>query len=69
MTHYLGRYSPTGTEPVMGVGDDDTICNRPCSFTIGSKIEENKHKNRGTCTPLIFYNCNNSSRNNTDFKG
>lgn len=37
--HYLGRYSPTGTEPVMGVGDDDTMVNRPCSFTMGSKIE------------------------------
>ena len=31
----LGRYSPTGTEPVMGVGDDDTMVNRPCSFTMG----------------------------------
>lgn len=26
----------------MGVGDDDTMVNRPCSFTMGSRREKNK---------------------------
>lgn len=35
---HLDRYSPTGNEPVMGVGDDaTTIGNRPCSFATGKK--------------------------------
>lgn len=31
----LSLYSPTGPEPDMGVGDEEIMFNRPCSFTSG----------------------------------
>jgi hypothetical protein len=34
--HYLSCYSPTGPEPAMGVGEEETMFIRPWSFTIGS---------------------------------
>lgn len=39
MAAYLACYSPAGTVPAMGVGDDDTMVRRFCSFTIGTETK------------------------------
>lgn len=38
---YLKNYSPAGTGPAIGVGEDDTMFNRFCSLTIGSETRKN----------------------------